>query len=161
MDINDWTTNRFICTYQHRSREKYEYCEDMLLMSLYYGFQMVTEVNVPAVWEHFDDRGYPGYLFYTTDPATGKMNIRPGVYTTGPVKEDIFTEYHSHIENHGHREVHDKLLEQCYEIEDDMGPYDMFAAGGMALIGAKSKFFNKEVDDSTDAGEYFPEFTYK
>ena len=133
----------------------------MLLMSLYYGFQMVTEVNVPAVWEHFDDRGYPGYLFYTTDPATGKMNIRPGVYTTGPVKEDIFTEYHSHIENHGHREVHDKLLEQCYEIEDDMGPYDMFAAGGMALIGAKSKFFNKEVDDSTDAGEYFPEFTYK
>lgn len=160
-DINEWTTNRFICTYQHRSREKYEYCEDMLLMSLYYGFQMVTEVNVPAVWEHFDDRGYPGYLFYTTDPATGKMNIRPGIYTTGPVKEDIFTEYHSHIENHGHREVHDKLLEQCYEIEDDMGPYDMFTAGGMALIGAKSKFFIKEIDESTDAGEYFPEFRYK
>jgi len=160
-DVSEWKTNRFICTYLDRPKDKYQYCEDMLLMSIYYGFQMITEINVPAVWEHFDSRGYPGYLYYTIDPATGKQNLRPGIYTTGPVKEDIFTEYHSYIENHGSKEVHDKLLEQCLDIEDDMGPYDLFAAGGMALIGAKSKFFNKEVDESADAGEYFPTFTYK
>ncbi len=159
-DIKEWISNKFICTYQHRSRSKDEYCEDMLLMSIYYGFQMNTEINVPAIWEHFERRGFWGYLYYETDPATQKRRSRPGTYTTADKREDIFTEYHQYIEKHGHREVHDKLLQQCYEIEDDMGPFDLFAAGGMALLSGKTKFFIQEVEDDNSDEAYFHEFNY-
>ena len=80
---------------------------------------------------------YKGYLWYGKDRRTGRINAKPGTYTNEEVREDIFREYHSYIETHGHRECHIDLLRQCLEIEDKMNDYDLFVAGGLALKAAK------------------------
>ena len=136
-DVNEWKTNRFVCTYSYRPRTKREYGEDMILMSVYYGCKFNTEINVPFLWEYFEERGYKGYLWYGKDRRTGRINAKPGTYTNEEVREDIFREYHSYIETHGHRECHIDLLRQCLEIEDKMNDYDLFVAGGLALKAAK------------------------
>ena len=136
-DVNEWKTNRFVCTYSYRPRTKREYGEDMILMSVYYGCKFNTEINVPFLWEYFEERGYKGYLWYGKDRRTGRINSKPGTYTNEEVREDIFREYHSYIETHGHRECHIDLLRQCLEIEDKMNDYDLFVAGGLALKAAK------------------------
>ena len=136
-DVNEWKTNRFVCTYSYRPRTKREYGEDMILMSVYYGCKFNTEINVPFLWEYFEERGYKGYLWYGKDRRTGRINSKPGTYANEEVREDIFREYHSYIETHGHRECHIDLLRQCLEIEDKMNDYDLFVAGGLALKAAK------------------------
>lgn len=138
-DKSKMKTHRFCCTYSFRPRDKEEYGEDMIKMCVYYGCEMFPEINVDFLWEYFDARGYGGYLFYRTDPKTG-MSIRtPGQTTTEKWKEAIFTEYHTYIEQHGMREQHDELLQQCMDIENDMTDFDLFVAGGYALLGAKKQ----------------------
>lgn len=136
-DRSTWKSERFVCTYSNRPKTKEEYGEDMIKMCVYYGCEMYPEVNVPFLWEHFKKRGYIGYLYYSIDLKTGRFNKTPGSSTNEKVKDAIFSEWMSHIEINGSRELHDELLEQCGEIEDDMGPFDLFVAGGYALMGAR------------------------
>jgi hypothetical protein len=48
----------------------------------------------------------------------------------------------NYIRLFGKGDNHIELLEECLEINDpsEMTNYDLFAAGGMALLGAKSAF---------------------
>lgn len=160
-DISEWTTNRFVCTYSYRPSDKQEYGEDMLMMCMYYGCYMFPEVNVPFLWDYFTERGYGGYLFYDVDKKTNKYKKTPGITTTQEVREDIFREYHTYIQNHGMREVHDELLRECLEIEDDMGDFDLFTAGGYALLGArKGSFASLESENnSVDLNDYYTKYT--
>ncbi len=136
-DPEKWVTDRFICTYSNRPRTKELYGEDMLMMCLYYGIEMYPEVNVSFLWDYFRDRGYGGYLYYKQDSASGRFSKTPGATTTKKVQEDIYGEYYSYIERCGHREVHNEILQQCLDIEDDMSPFDLFVAGGYALMGCR------------------------
>lgn len=141
IDLAKWQTHRFCCTYTYRPRDKNEYGEDMIKMCVYYGCEMFPEINVDFLWDYFEDRGYGGYLFYRKDPKTGLSLRTPGQTTTEKVKEAIFTEYHTYIEQHGRREFHTEILEQCLEIENDMSDFDLFVAGGYALMGAKKQTY--------------------
>lgn len=132
-----WESHRFCCTYRHRPATKFEYAEDMLMMCIFYGCEMNCEINVDLIWEHFEDRGFSGYLYYGIDKKTNRINKTPGVNTLAAIQEEIYREYHTYIEKDGKRERHDDLLRECLRIEDDMGPYDLFVAGGMALLAAK------------------------
>ncbi|MEE9337988.1 MAG: hypothetical protein V3U87_07915 [Methylococcaceae bacterium] len=138
-DVTEWKTHRFICTYSHRPKTKKEYGEDMLKMCVYYGCKLNAEINVSFLWDHFEERGYIGYLWYGKDKRTGKINPKPGTYTGDEVREDIFREYHTYIEMHGSRECHPEILRQCLDIGDKMNDYDLFVAGGLALLAAKGK----------------------
>jgi len=157
-DVKEWQTNRFVVTYRFRPPSKEAYCEDMLKMCIYYGCQMNTETNVDAVWEHFERRGYHRYLWYKIDSRTGSYEKNPGTYTDAKVKETIYREFQQYILVHGLKEKHSDLMQECYEIGDDMGPYDLFAAGGMCLIEESShKPFinlNQDESDSMDYDEY-------
>jgi len=99
------------------------------------------ERNVPIVIEKFREWGYEGYLLNDLD-ANGKLAQAPGRYTTEADKEQIFTEYMNYIRLFGKNDNHIELLEECLEINDpsEMTNYDLFAAGGMALLGSKSAF---------------------
>lgn len=132
--IAEWETHRFICTYLYRPRDIDVYSEDMLMMCIYYGCRMAPEINISAVMDHFNRRGYQGYLHYVMDKRTGKYKKNPGYNTNVAEREAIFRLFHALIENHGHRMNHDDLLEQLRDIDEDMGDYDLFAAGGMALM---------------------------
>lgn len=146
--MEEWKTHRFVCTYLHKPKSREVYCEDMLMMSIYYGCRMCPEINVSAIWDHFEKRGYGGYLHYMLDKKTGKYKTTPGINTqTGDI-EAIFRLYQSFIEYHGYRCVHDDLLTQLLEIKSDMGDYDLFAAGGMALSANDNDIeFNHPEDD--------------
>jgi hypothetical protein len=143
-DISRWKTHRFCCTYSYRPRDKFEYGEDMIKMCVYYGCEMFPEINVDFLWDFFEERGYGGYLFYRKDPKTGYSLRTPGQTTTDKVKEAIFTEYHTYIEQHGRRELHTELLQECLDIENDMTDFDRFVAGGYALMGAKKVVWQEQ-----------------
>ena len=158
-DISQWTTHRFVCTYSKRPRTKDEYTEDMIKMCVYYGCYMFPEINVPTLWEGFVNRGYGGYLLYRKDPGTGRVSKTPGANTSTGVQDEIFKEYYTYIELHGAREVHDELLEQCLAVDDKMTDYDLFVAGGMALVAAKRDFRQVE-ERSIDIKKYHKIFKY-
>lgn len=134
-DVSLWKTNKFCCTYSNRPRTKKEYGEDVLMACIYYGWELYPEINVDFLWDYFDDRGYGGYLYYKIDEKTKKRNRTPGAHTDTGVKENIYGEYLNYIEMYGRYEVHDEIFRQCREIQDDMQPYDLFVAGGYALMG--------------------------
>ena len=128
---------KFVCTYSNRTFDKNLYAEDMLMMCIYYGIQMFPEINVPLLWDYFVERGYGGYLLYKVDPKSFEFSKTPGGQTGEKIKQDIFTEFMTWIENEAQDETHIEILEECRDIEgpEDMTNYDLFTAGGYALLG--------------------------
>lgn len=137
----DFTMKRkFVCTYSNRTYDKYEYAEDMIMMCVYYGVQMFPEINVDLLWDYFEQRGYSGFLLYRVDPKTFQQNKTPGANTNDKIKQDIFGEYMNFIEKEADEENHIEVLEECRDISgpEEMTDYDLFAAGGYALLGTAS-----------------------
>ena len=159
-DATEWKSHRFACTYLHRAKTKQEFGWDMVKMCVFFGCQMNTEINVSFLWDFFEEHGFAGYLYYYLDKKTGRFKKTPGANTGVADIEEIFREYQSYIEYHGHREHHIDILEQCLDIDDDMGDYDLFTAGGYALISANPRKggIQQEIkSDSISLGEYFHE----
>lgn len=142
-DINGdpdlWETDNFCATYSFRPSSVDEYCEDMLLMCIYYGWEMFPEINVDALLRWFKKRKYGGYLYYQTDIKTGKMNKVAGGYTVDRSQtsyENIFGAYMYWVKTRAKSCKHDELLNECLEVRDDMLKFDRFVAGGYNLIAA-------------------------
>jgi len=137
---------KFVCIYAQRTFDKNIYAEDMLMMCVYFGVKMFPEIDVPLLWDYFFERGYEGYLLYKVDPRTFEINKTPGV-TANKVKQDIFTEYMTWIENEADEETHIEVLEECRDIDgpEDMTNYDLFTAGGYALLGTRGIY--DEIED--------------
>ncbi len=138
----DFTRKRkFACTYAQRTYDKDVYGEDMLMMCIYYGVPMFPEIDVPFLWDYFDRRGWGGFLLYKVDPRTFKESVTPGD-TANKTKQDIFTEWMTWIENEADEENHIEILEECRDIDgpEDMTNYDLFTAGGYALLGTRTIF---------------------
>jgi len=155
----------FACTYTNRTFDKNLYGEDMLMMCVYYGVQMFPEINIPFLWDYFDERGYGGYLLYKVDPKTFEFGKTPGGQSSEKIKQDIFTEYMTWIENEAASEKHIEILEECRDIEgpEDMTNYDLFTAGGYALLGTHgiydtiAEMSDQEYDlDSYVKKRYYP-----
>jgi hypothetical protein len=159
-DIAEWKSHRFVCTYNFRPKDKQTYGEDMIMMCHYFGCQMFPEINVDFLWEYFETRGYVHYLMFPIDSYTGKVSRTPGAQTGEKLREEIFREWQYYIEKHGRRERHTELLEQCKEIEDDMGDYDLFVAGGLALVAAKKSSVVAKDTPAEDFADLFPTYTY-
>ncbi len=140
-DGNFKMKRKFVCTYAQRTFDKDVYGEDMLMMCVYFGVPMYPEIDYPFLWDYFDARGYGGYLLYKIDPRTFKLNNTPGE-TANKVKQEIFTEYMTWIENEADEETHIEILEECRDIDgpEDMTNYDLFTAGGYALLGTRGIF---------------------
>jgi hypothetical protein len=128
---------KFVCTYSNRTYDKYEYAEDMLMMCVYYGVQMFPEINVDLLWDYFEQRGYSAFLLYRVDPKTFQQGKTPGANTNDKIKQDIFGEFMNFIEYEADEENHIELLEECRDIAgpEEMTDYDLFSAGGYALLG--------------------------
>jgi len=94
----------------------------------------LKEVN-----EHFEERGYAGFLLNKLSKTSNKMEKIPGEYASVGIIEEIFREYQHYIQRFGQNEMHIEILQQCLDISDDMNDFDLFAAGGYALLGAKRK----------------------
>lgn len=155
---------KFVCTYLYRPFDKNVYAEDMLMMCVYYGVQMFPEINVPLLWDYFMERGYGGYLLYKVDPKSFEFSKTPGGQTNEKIKQDIFTEWMTWIENEADEETHKEILEECRDIDgpEDMTNYDLFTAGGYALLGTHGVYDEiAEMDNAEyDIDTYFKKHTY-
>jgi hypothetical protein len=150
-DGNFKMKRKFACTYSFRPPDKRIYAEDMLKMCIYYGVKMFPEINVPYLWDYFDERGYVHYLLYKYDPKTFTFSKTPGEQTGEKIKQNIFSEWQSFIENEADEENHIEVLEECRDIDgpEDMTNYDLFTAGGYALLGTISDYDDiEEIDES-------------
>lgn len=159
-EITKYQTNRFVCTYSNRPKDKKIYGEDMIMMCHYFGCQMNPEINVEFLWDYFEDRNYGRYLYYTIDQRTQKISKSPGSTTHEKNKEQIFREYQYYIQHYGCNERHDELLQECKDIEDDMRDYDLFVSGGYALMAVEKSKFVPETQNKIDIGELFPAIMY-
>lgn len=159
-ELRNYKTNRFVCTYDYRPKDKKIYGEDMIMMCHYFGCTMNSEINVEFLWDYFEDRGYGRYLYYPYDVRRNKLSTTPGQQASEKTKEEIFREYQYYIQHFGANEVHDELLIQCRDIENDMGDFDLFAAGGYALTSNERSKFEPEKQEAIDVAELFPGFTY-
>lgn len=159
--MSEWKSKRFICTYNHRPPTKEEYGNDMIMMCMYFGCPMFPEVDVPFLREHFEEKGFGGLLVFKYENS--KFDAVAGV-TANKHKQKIFLEYIDYIEFHVERENHVELLEEVRDIEDvdDMTNWDLFTAGGYAMLGIKN-YFPQMQKESTMAGNdisaYLEEFT--
>jgi hypothetical protein len=141
---------KFACTYNFRPPDKNIYAEDMLMMCVYYGVKMYPEVNVPLLWDYFESRGYVHYLLYKYDRKTFTISKTPGEQTGEKIKQNIFSEWQTFIENEADMENHIEILEECRDIDgpEDMTNYDLFTAGGYALLGTVSDYSDiEEIDE--------------
>lgn len=154
----------FSCTYNVRVYDKNEYGEDMLMMCVYYGVKMFPEINVPFLWDYFFDRGYSGYLLYKVDPKSFEQSKTPGIQTSERFKQDIFSEYMGWIEYEAISELHIEVLEECRDIDgpEDMTNYDLFTAGGLALLGTHGVYdeIQKLESEDIDLKDFFAEKSY-
>ena len=133
--VEQWITHRFVCTYSNRRPTKEDYGDDMIMMCLYYGCPMFAERNVPFVIEYFEAKGYENFLVHYQQ--YGKYDSVAGKDTDVKIKQKIFNEYRTYVKKHGMRERHSDLLIEIRDIKDidDMTNWDLFTAGGYALIG--------------------------
>ncbi len=163
-EISQWKTHRFVCTYRNRPADLDDYCEDMLMMSVYFGAMMYPEINVPAVWTYFDQRGYNGYLKYDIDHKTGNPKNTPGFNSLEGSKQELFNGVRDYIEKHIHRELHLDLMMEFKEIPgiEDMTSFDLFTAGAGCLRGTKSRYSDlvKQVSQAVNISSYFEKRKY-
>lgn len=156
IDIRDYKTNRFVCTYLYRPMTKDEYCEDMLKMAVYWNALMFAENNIDIVNDYFIRKGYKGYLLYNIDPVTGRKKNNAGFTTSGPnIKKKLFNLASDWINLHAHRCDHPEILNEMLEIggPEDMTNHDLFVsvvgcllAQESRYIGFMNNFSNKKID---------------
>lgn len=163
--IHEWKSCRFVCTYSYRPETIEEYGDDMIMMCVYWGCPMNPETNVEFVRKWFEDHGYGSMLVYRYQ--NGKYDTLGGIDTNERVKQKIFQLYQSQVERHCHRECHGQLLNEIMSIKgvDDMTNWDLFSAGGFAMIGADNYLgdVNKAKQNNTtqnDGGisDYYKQF---
>jgi hypothetical protein len=158
-DTLDWSTFHFVCDYLNRPKSSDEFCEDMLMMTLFHSCIMYVENNVSLVWQHFADRGFAGFLLYEIDLKTGLLKDKPGFRTTPESKQDLFDGVRNYIEYHTHKEKHQNILNEFSIIKslDDMTNRDLFVAAAGCIRGHKHRGYQIQdvVEEKYDVSGYF------
>lgn len=156
--VSEWKTNKFTTTYKNRPDSKEEFAEDMLKMCIHQGLMMYPENNVDVIDVKFKEWGFGGYLLYYID-MQGRMSPMSGRVTNEGVKQEIFNQWMSYINFYGKYEEHDELLDEALNIGDpqNMKDYDLFTAGGYALMGA-DVLMNNYIDEEEEDSEVFKIF---
>ena len=165
-EVDEWQSDRIVCTYNHRPPTIDEYCEDMLMMTVYYGARHFPEINVPKVWEWFEKRGYGGFLLYGKD-AHGEYRKTPGFNSTEGMKQELFNETRDYLQRRGKSERHIEYLSECKDIGglENMTDYDVFTACGGCHLGSRQRYGAvQRIDEKQEAdfgAKYFPQRRYK
>lgn len=160
----DWKySNRCVCTYSFRTFDKITFFQDMLMMAIYFGAGVYPEINVPDIWDYFDEKGFTEYMIYKYDKRTGKQSKTPGEqFGNNSLKDEMMIEYANYYNNFISNDPHDEVMEQAKGLNgvDDIRNNDLFAAFGWALIGAKRAydFIDEQDNENDDLADYFPQY---
>lgn len=155
-DISLWSTNRFVCTYLHRTDTTTEYFDDMLKTCQFFSCSLLPESNEIGLNDYFIENGYGGYLLFLKDKK-GVKNA-PGVYANEDNKGAAMLGFRNYLQLHGLREKHLSLLLQCKEISalKQLTKYDLLASALWCLVGDEKGYFdhlsNMQSQDSVGGG---------
>jgi hypothetical protein len=137
-EISEWKTNCFVATYRNRPLRD-EYCEDMLMMCVYYGIPMFPEMNITVVSDYFKSRGYNGFLLHQKD-VNYRISKVPGANTNPKSIGIMFSEMDAWIDNFGLYTKHPEIMEAARDADPGrLQPSDLFVAACYALLGERSK----------------------
>jgi len=137
---SEWDTENVVCTYRYRPKTDDDYCEDVLMMCIWYGMMVYPEMNLAVVYKRFREWGYAGYLKHDI-MDDGKMKEEPGTHLHTQSKQEGFSLVRNFIDYRCHKINHLSLLTECKEITnyDDLQNYDLLASFICALLGATSR----------------------
>lgn len=156
---SEWDSDQIVCSYLHRSLNLDDFCEDVIMTSIWFGGYAFPETNIEEVAVYMRKRGYEGYLnYFTTD--MGEMKDKPGMHMNKQTKEAAYLLARDFIQYRGHTIKHRELLNQLTEITnmDDMNSYDLVAALLITEYGSRSKFGIIKKNDRTGGGINITEF---
>lgn len=161
---DEWDSYKFVLTYRYRPATQEDYFEDVIMAIQYYGAMCYPEQNVEAFIAYMFKRGYGGYFMYDIG-LDGKQKPLPGRYTTTETQQDMIREYKDYINFRGHLENHDDLLGEIKAFRglEDFTTKDLKTAGGMALLGSKSRYreiIDGQSNQSFDLGNIFTKRRY-
>ncbi len=149
--------------------------EDMILQSVYYGWEVLIESNKIGTINYFRMRGYQNYLMSRpaeTQTDYSKNMEEPGIPMTGEeARMALIHASESHIinkvgliEEEGRAPYmgkcyFDKLLEQWRDFDFDRKwtEFDSMVGAGLALLGAR-KYQPKPIKDRIKAEDLFKTF---
>ena len=145
-DSSYWLTDDFTIEYINRPLGIEEFFEDMILQCVYTNSKAYVERNATeAIFNHFVERGYAGYLKHDLKAKKSKNRIiieekaTPGVYNAGDnvLKNKMFNEINWYVNYCIQRCKFTRLLNQFKEAQyEDLQPYDAFVAAALARINA-------------------------
>jgi len=155
---DEWKTGDFVCEYINRPPSVDEYCEDMLMMSVFYSVQMFPEFNIDHVKRHFARRGYAGYLKHGSKVKKKggvtviEDNIQAGAHTSEQIKPTMFKFMEKYVNTTAHRCKFPRLLEDLRDVEyHELNPYDSFVGATYAIMGYHEGLDKKPInEDKTD-----------
>lgn len=155
----DWKSYKFVMTYRHIHPDTDIFNEDVLKSCIFFGAMCYPEMNISNTYEFFVKRGYGGYLLYDINKYTGRIKDKPGIDTLERSKQEIFAAWRDYISHRAHVEEHVELLMELKNITgmEYMRFFDLVAAGGVALIGAKSSYvdtINRVNDNDYDLSDF-------
>lgn len=159
-DMQNWTSYKFALSYRYRAANTDEYNEDVLKAAIYFGAMVYPETNVPTTYEYFIRHKFGGYLLYDADKYSGRLKEKAGCDSLERSKQELFSLWRDYIEYRGHVEEHSEILEELKTIRgiEQMRHFDLIAAGGMALMGAKSSYVDTLASMENrehDLGDFF------
>jgi hypothetical protein len=164
---SEWTSDDLVATYRFRPKTDDEFCEDVLKMAIWYGWQVYPEMNLEIIEKNFRKWGYEGYLKYDIDNE-GRIKDYPGCYIHGSNKQEGFNMVRTFLQYQCHKIKHLRFLEECRDIAniEDLRNYDTLASVMIALIGSRSqyaKIMQRVSEDRIDISKLealFPKFQY-
>lgn len=147
--IDEWASNRFVCSYMHKTQDLDEYCEESLMMCIYFNALMFPEGNRDGIIKYFEERDHGGYFKYAYEIENKSFRDKPGFDTGSGIgsKSNLFSCIRDYIEMHLFKEDHYEFIEQWKRIKavEEMTKYDLFTVSAGCLLGQRFSF--KEAPD--------------
>lgn len=134
-------TNRFVCTYMHRSENPDKFYEDSLKAAIYYGVKNFVERDKPGLSMYYERLGYLKYLAWRPKSAINHASYNentPGMKQTAVSTQAWQDVYKMHKYHYWETYVHENQLHDERSFTgDNQGDCDLVVASGMALYYAK------------------------
>ena len=140
-DHVDQVSDDFIFEYLFRPKTPADFCEDMVKVCFWLGWEMFPEINLATVWDYFLARGYENFLKFKKmfKIVDGKYKIEesktPGMVTLGDQsKLPTFAAVETYLDKNGYKCKARKFLQDCKDVEfSKLTKYDAFVSGSQCL----------------------------
>ena len=135
-------TDDFVGEYFYRPDTVDEFCEDMVMMAIYWGCKFYPENNLDNVHQFFKKWGFEHFLqmgrsvVFKEGGVVYKDELRSGSNTNMKTIETMFRLGAQYIVKNGHRCKFPRTLRQYKEVDDDLNPFDLFVSSTVCLISA-------------------------